>query len=151
MHEVLNAQTWLKSYGVSTDVWSVTSYNELRRDAQGSERWNRLHPTEPPRTPYIAQALTGEHGVFIAASDYMSLLPRGISEWVPGGLVSLGTDGYGLSESRAALRDHFEVDARHIATATLHRLFTRGDINADTMKKAYTDFKIDPEKPNPHQ
>ena len=149
MYEVLIAQEMLEEYGVSTDVWSVTSYNELRRDIQACERWSRFHPTEKPRRPYVAEALENEEGVFVAASDYMSLLPKGISEWVPGGLVSLGTDGYGLSEARGALRDHFEVDARHIVAAALHRLFVTGEIPAQVVEQAYRDLKIDASKSDP--
>ena len=149
MYQVLEAQGLLASYGVSADVWSVTSYTELRRGALACERWNRLHPAEPPRQPYVCEALEGEAGVFVAASDYMSLLPQGIAQWVPGGLVALGTDGYGLSESRASLRDHFEVDARHITVATLHQLLLRGEVDLQLVERGFAELGIDPGKPTP--
>ncbi|MEM7252876.1 MAG: pyruvate dehydrogenase (acetyl-transferring), homodimeric type [Pseudomonadota bacterium] len=145
--EVMAAQALLAELGVSADIWSVTSYNELRRDALDCERWNRMHPTQTPKESYLERTLNDEDGVFVAASDYMSLLPQGISAWVPGGLTALGTDGYGLSESREALRDHFEVDARHIAAATLHRLFREKRVSAKLVKEAYKKLDINADKP----
>ena len=146
MYQVVEAQALLEQYGVSADVWSATSYSELSRDALACERWNRLHPSRRPRRPYVESLLAKERGAFVAASDYMAVLPQSISQWVPGGLVCLGTDGYGLSESRARLRDHFEVDARYITVATLHRLFTMGEISAKEVKRAFKELDIDPEK-----
>src|SRR5207248_2554135 len=110
VHEVLKAQEMLaEKYNIAADVWSVTSYKELYRDGNEAERWNMLHPSEKPRVPYIAQCLDGA-SVFVAASDYVKALSDSISQWLPGHLISLGTDGFGRSESRAALRDFFEVD-----------------------------------------
>jgi len=152
MYEVLKAQAILeKDYDVSADVWSVTSYKELYRDANDAERWNMLHPGETPQVPYVTQVLkeAGANGLFVAASDYMKVLPESISQWIPGTLVSLGTDGYGRSESRASLRDFFEVDAKHIVLATLSALAREGKIKADVVKKAIKDLGINPEKPNP--
>ena len=149
MIEVLQAQKMLSEYQVSADVWSITSYNELRRDALAVERWNRLHPDAAPRESYISQQFKDQDGVFIAASDYMKILPQSIATWVPGGLTCLGTDGYGLSETRAALRDHFEVDARHITLATLHRLVHIGALDTAVATQAIQDLSLNPYKRDP--
>ncbi len=150
MNQVIEAQKILEEqYNVSADVWSVTSYNEIRREALHVERWNTLHPLEIPRVPYITQSLAHEDGVFVAASDYMKTLPDSISRWVPRPLVSLGTDGFGRSESRKALRDFFEVDARHIVYATLGSLYRDKKIKADVLTKAAQDLQINPDKLNP--
>ena len=150
MFEVLKAQQILEEkYGVGTDVWSVTSYKNLYRDGNDTERWNMLHPGQEPKVPYVTRTLKDAPGVFIAASDYMKVLPESIAQWVPGRLVSLGTDGFGRSESRAALRDFFEVDAKHIVLATLSALARENKVTLDTVKQAVKDLGINPEKPNP--
>ncbi len=150
MNEVLKAQEMLeRDYGVSADVWSVTSYKELRREALESERWNRLNPTKKAKVPYIQKALDGTKGVFVAASDYMKVLPDSIREWVPGRLISLGTDGFGRSESRKALRDFFEVDARYVTLATLHGLALEGKIEAKVVDEARKKMGIQSNKPDP--
>ncbi len=149
MNEVLKAQEMLEKYKVSADVWSVTSYGELRRDGLAAERWNRLHPGSKPRVPYVTKCLAGEEGVVVAASDYMKVLPDGLYKWVPQGIESLGTDGFGRSESREALRDHFEVDARHIVFATLSALARAGKIKIDVVKAAMKELKIAPHKQDP--
>jgi pyruvate dehydrogenase E1 component len=149
MNEVLKAQAMLEKYKVSADVWSVTSYGELRRDGLAAERWNRLHPGSKPRLPYVTKCLAGEEGVVVAASDYMKVLPDGLYKWVPQGIESLGTDGFGRSESREALRDHFEVDARHIVFATLSALARAGKIKIDVVKAAMKELKIAPHKQDP--
>jgi len=150
MFEVLKAQQILEEkFGVGADVWSVTSYKELYRDANDSERWNMLHPGEPAKVPYVTQTLKDAQGPFIAASDYMKVLPESISKWVPGQLVSLGTDGFGRSESRAALRDFFEVDAKHIVLATLVALAREKKVSTDVVKRAISELEINPEKANP--
>ncbi|MGC2534015.1 MAG: pyruvate dehydrogenase (acetyl-transferring), homodimeric type, partial [Candidatus Sulfotelmatobacter sp.] len=150
MYEVLKAQTILKEkYGVAADVWSVTSYKELYRNANDCERWNMLHPGEAPRVPYVTQTLKDAPGPFIAASDYMKVLPESLAKWVPGQLVSLGTDGFGRSENRVALRDFFEVDAKHIVLATLGALAREKKIGLDVVKQAVHDLGIDAEKLNP--
>jgi pyruvate dehydrogenase E1 component len=150
MYEVLKAQTILQEkYGVATDVWSVTSYKELYRDANDCERWNLLHPGDAVKVPFVTQTLKDAPGPFIAASDYMKVLPESLAKWVPGQLVSLGTDGFGRSENRAALRDFFEVDAKHIVLATLGALAREKKIGIDVMKKAIHDLEINPEKLNP--
>jgi pyruvate dehydrogenase E1 component len=147
---VLKAQTILKEkYGVAADVWSVTSYKELYRDANDCERWNMLHPGESPRVPFVTETLKDAPGPFVAASDYMKVLPESLSKWVPGQLVALGTDGFGRSENRAALRDFFEVDAKHIVLATIGALAREQKISLEAAKQAVIDLGIDAEKPNP--
>jgi pyruvate dehydrogenase E1 component len=150
LNEALRAQQILeKNYGVAADVWSVTSYKCLYTDAIETERWNRLHPDETPRVPYLAQCLQDEHGVFVAASDYLKVLPAMISKWLPRRIASLGTDGFGRSEGRESLRDFFEVDARFIAVATLHELAQDGLVGEATVQNAIKDLSINADKPNP--
>ena len=150
LNEVVKAQQILaERYGVAADVWSVTSYKELRRDALACERWNRLNPGEKPRVPYVAEAFAKAPGVFVAASDYVAALPDSIAKWLPGSLQSLGTDGFGRSESRAALRDFFEVDARYVVLATLQALAKEKQVPAKVVKQAVKDLNIDPQKPDP--
>lgn len=150
LNQTLQAQKILEEdYDVAADVWSVTSYNELRRDALNTERWNLLHPTSEPKVPYITQQLQDKTSVYVAASDCMKILADGIAKWVPGTLTSLGTDGFGRSDSREALRDFFEVDARHIVFATLVSLYRNKEIGAAVIQKAAQDLKINPDKMNP--
>jgi len=149
MNQVLEAQKILEEkYNVSADVWSATSYNELRREALHVERENLLGGNKA-RVPYVTQILQNEKGVFISASDYMKVLGDSIRQWVPGPYRVLGTDGFGRSESREALRDFFEVDAKHIVWATLTSLFEQKQIGDDVLSKAQGDLKIDPKKLNP--
>ncbi len=148
--EVLKAQDMLAAdFGVSADVWSATSYTQLARDANEVARWNRRHPGEAPRTSHIQRCLGSADGVIVAASDYVKALPDTLGRWLDRPVVSLGTDGFGRSESRASLRDFFEVDARHIVAATLSALAASGQIAADVPRKALRDFGIDPDRPNP--
>jgi pyruvate dehydrogenase E1 component len=150
LNEVIKAQEILeKTYKVATDVWSVTSYKELRKDALEAERWNLMHPTEKAKVPYISNVLKNEDGVFVAASDYVKALPDSIAKWFPGKLYSLGTDGFGRSEGRASLRDFFEVDAKHIVLATLYSLSIEKKIKPEVVAKALKDLKIKHNKPNP--
>jgi pyruvate dehydrogenase E1 component len=150
LNEVLKAQEMLaEDYGVAADVWSVTSYKELRRDALEAERWNLLHPGHTPRVPFVTQCLGGQGGVVVAASDFVKALPDMLAKWIPQRLVSLGTDGYGRSESRRVLRDFFEVDARFVTLAALHGLAQEGTIKPEVVKKAMKDLHIDPDKRNP--
>jgi len=150
MFEVLKAQKILEEqYGVAADVWSVTSYKELYREANDCDRWNMLHPGETPKVPFVTQSLKDAPGVFVAASDYMKVLPEMISQWVPRPLVSLGTDGFGRSENRATLRDFFEVDAKHTVLATLHALARDKQISTQVVQQAVQDLGINPEKLNP--
>ncbi len=150
LNEVLKAQEILENdYNVSADVWSVTSYKELRRDALDVERWNMLNPTKKQKVSYISQILKDEEGVFVAASDYVKALPDSIAKWIPGTLTSLGTDGFGRSESREALRDFFEVDHRHIVFATLGALAKDGMVKNEFLEKAKKQLNIKSDKPNP--
>ncbi|MCX7798583.1 MAG: pyruvate dehydrogenase (acetyl-transferring), homodimeric type [Melioribacter sp.] len=149
LNEVIKAAEILENeYKVSTDVWSVTSYKNLHLDAQEIERWNMFHPDEP-KLPYISEITKDETGVFVAASDYVQILKDALAKWLPGPLHSLGTYGYGRSDSRAALRDFFEVDAKHIVYATLYSLYKEKKIKLDTLKKAQKELGINPNKPNP--
>jgi pyruvate dehydrogenase E1 component len=150
LNEVVAAQDLLEQkYGVSADVWSVTSYKCLYTDGIETERWNRLHPSTKPRVPYVKQCLEGSQGVLVAASDYLKTLPNMISKWMPRRLATLGTDGFGRSEGRTSLREFFEVDSRFITLATLHELYTDGQLEKSVLDKAITELGINPDKPNP--
>jgi len=127
----------------------VTSYIELQRDAQSCERWNRLHPLESPRVPFLQQAMAGQQGVFIAVSDYVRALAQTISPWMPATYSVLGTDGFGLSETRAALRDYFEVSADYIVHAALVALFQEKAISKQAMLTWVAQLHIDAEKVDP--
>ena len=150
LNEALRAQATLADdYGVAADVWSVTSYTELRREALGIERWNMRHPDETPRSSFIEQQLASGSGPVIAASDYMRALPDSIARWAGDAMVSLGTDGFGRSGTREELRDFFEVDWRHIVFATLHALARAGAVDSSTVAQAMTALGIESEKPEP--
>jgi pyruvate dehydrogenase E1 component len=150
LNQVLQAQEILeKDYNVAADVWSITSYKELRNEALDVERYNMLNPDKEQKTPYITQQLEKEEGVFVASSDYVKALPDSIAKWFPRTLYSLGTDGFGRSGSRKALRDFFEVDYRHVVYATLGALVKEGKIKDTVFKKAKKDLEINPDKLNP--
>src|SRR5499425_2733559 len=150
LNEVLRAQEILEqTFGVAADVWSVTSYKALYMDGIETERWNRLHPPQKAKIPYVAQCLGDAPGAIVAATDYLKTLPNMISKWVPRRMATLGTDGFGRSEGRASLRDFFEVDAKFIALATLHELALDGKIGASVVEKAIGELGINPEKWNP--
>ncbi len=144
LNEVLRAQTILADkYKIASDVWSATSYTELRRDALAIERWNRLHPAEPAKKSYLASLLDGTTGPIIAASDYMKSVPDGLAPWIGTRLVSLGTDGFGRSDNREHLRRHFEVSAEAIVGATLSRLARDGSFKPKDAQKAMKDLGLD--------
>ena len=150
LNEVVKAQAILEKYDVAADVWSVTSYKELRKDGLDCERWNMLHPTEKPKVPYITSLFDAkEDAVFVASSDYVKTLPDSISKWLPKSVMALGTDGFGRSEGRKELRDFFEVDARYVAVAALYALSKEGKIKASVVAKAIKELEINPEKLNP--
>jgi pyruvate dehydrogenase E1 component len=150
LREVLAAAELLsKDFRIPVDVWSVTSFNELRRDALEVERWNQLHPDAEPRKCYVEKCLDGRPGPYVAATDYMKIVPDQIQRWVPGTFVSLGTDGYGRSDARKALREHFEVDRHYIAVAALKALADDGVIDQKTVAQAIKKYGIDPERPDP--
>jgi len=136
-------------FGVSADVWSATSYKTLRAEALNAQRWNMLHPAEPKRTSYLEQVLAKEQGPFVAVSDFMKLVPDQIAPWVPGGLFTLGTDGFGRSDTRAALRRFFEIDTESIVIATLYALAEKGKIKKAVVADAIKALGVDPEKPFP--
>jgi pyruvate dehydrogenase E1 component len=150
LNEALKAQATLaEKYGVQADVWSVTSYTELRRDALAADRWNLLHPAEKEKQPYILKALEGAEGPIIAASDYMKIVPDQLSPWLRERLVSLGTDGFGRSDNREYLRKHFEISPEAIVVATLSKLSREKKFDAKKAQKAFQELEINPEKIDP--
>jgi pyruvate dehydrogenase E1 component len=149
LNEAVKAQALLAKYGVAADVWSATSYNELYRDAHRVERWNLLHPGEESRVPYVTECLGGTKGVVVAASDYIKSQPDMISRWVGRPFTTLGTDGFGRSEDRASLRNFFEVDAKHIAAATLSSLAREKQIDVKVVTAAFKELGINSEKLDP--
>jgi pyruvate dehydrogenase E1 component len=146
----LQAQELLKTdWGVDADVWSVTSWNELRRDALECEQDALLHPEDEPRTPFVKQQLLSTTGPVVAVSDFMRAVPDQVSRWVPSEFTSLGTDGFGRSDTRAALRRHFHVDAESIAVAVLSELARRGDVGGDVPVKAVERYRLRDEQVTP--
>ena len=131
-------------HDVGVELWSVTSYKALREDALAVERWNRLHPTEPARTAFVTETLGEAEGPFVAVTDFMKIVPEQVARWVPGAFTALGTDGYGRSDTRAALRRHFEVDAAHLVVAVLASLG-----KAEEVAEAITTYGVDPEALDP--
>ena len=146
LQQALRAQQILEKYGVSADVWSVTSYKRLRSEAQAAKRWNMLHPTEAPRTSFLEQTVAKETGPWIAVSDNLKLVADQIAPWIPGGLMTLGCDGFGRSEVRPVLRRFFEVDAECTAIATLYKLASEGAVPKELVAQAIRDLGVDPEK-----
>jgi len=150
LREVLFAAEMLRDdFMVAADVWSVTSFNELRRDALATERWNQLHPEDEARTSYLENILVDRDGPFVAATDYMKIVPDQVQRWVPGHYVTLGTDGYGRSDGRSALRSFFEVDRHYVAVAALKALADEGVIEQAVVSQAIAKYGIDPDKPDP--
>ncbi|HLH42599.1 MAG TPA: pyruvate dehydrogenase (acetyl-transferring), homodimeric type [Bryobacteraceae bacterium] len=150
LNEALRAQQILaERYEIPTDVWSVPSYNELRREAMEVDRWNRLHPAQQPRVPYIAALMEKTEGPIVAASDYMKAVPDQLARWIGTRLISLGTDGFGRSENRQYLRKHFEISAEAIAQATLSALARGGAIDVHRAEAAIAELGFDPEKKDP--
>jgi pyruvate dehydrogenase E1 component len=151
MQEVLRAQDLLaEHHDVAADVWSATSYQQLRIEALETERWNRLHPEEPRRQPFVTEQLESKEGPVIAASDSIKATADQIARWVPTRFLPLGTDGFGRSDSREQLRRHFEVDAEHIAVAVLSALADSGDAKPEEVTEAITRYEIDPERTSPY-
>ncbi|MCX7701218.1 MAG: pyruvate dehydrogenase (acetyl-transferring), homodimeric type, partial [Gemmataceae bacterium] len=150
LNEVLRAQTLLaERYGVGSTVYSVTSYQQLRRDAMECERHNRLHPESTPRVAYVQEMLGGRTTPIIASSDYMRAVPEAIGPYLNGRLLALGTDGFGRSETRKALRRFFEIDAECIAVSALYALSQRGQVEAKIVGQAIRNLGIDPDRPAP--
>jgi len=150
LREVLAAaETLEQDYGVAADVWSVTSFSELRRDGIDCDRWNMLHPKEPPRSSFVHRCVAGLQGPFIAATDYMRIVADQIRPWIPGRYLVLGTDGYGRSDSRAALREFFEVDHRYVTLAALKALADEGQLAPGVVAEAVEKLGIPADRPNP--
>jgi pyruvate dehydrogenase E1 component len=150
LREVIAAADLLmEDFGIPTDIWSVTSFNELRREALEVERWNQLHPTEKQRKCYVQKCFADRPGPYIAATDYMKIVADQVQRWVPGRFISLGTDGYGRSDARKALRQHFEVDKRFIAVTALKALADDGVLDQKTVAQAIEKYGIDPDRPDP--
>ncbi len=151
IREALKAQAILAdTYGISADVWGATNYKQLRTDALKAQRWNMLHPTQTPQKSYLENILSSEFGTFIAVSDNMKIISDQINPWVPDGLFSLGTDGFGRSETRENLRRFFEVDAESTVVACLYKLSLKGLYDSNKVEKAIKELNIDPEKKGPH-
>jgi pyruvate dehydrogenase E1 component len=150
LREAMRAQEILaERYGVAAELWSAPSYKELRRDALEAERWNMLHPEQEPRKPYVAGLFEGDDNPIVAVTDYMKLVPDQIAPWLPGKLYALGTDGFGRSETREAIRRFFEVDAECVVIAALHQLAKWGRIDRSVVTRAIGELGVDPEKLDP--
>jgi pyruvate dehydrogenase E1 component len=150
LREVIAAADLLREdWGVESDIWSATSFNELKREALDCERWNLLHPEAPPRVPYVAQCLEGKDGPFIAATDYLKNYADQIRSCIPGYYLVLGTDGFGRSDTRAMLRRHFEVDRYYVTVAALKALADEDQIPLAKVSEAIAKYGLDPDKPNP--
>jgi pyruvate dehydrogenase E1 component len=142
-------QLLAERHDVAAELWSVTSYKGMRDEALACERWNRLHPTDAPRTPYVTEALSAAEGPFVAVTDFMKIVPEQVARWVPGRFTALGTDGYGRSDTRAALRRHFEVDAAHLVVAVLHSLASEGGAKPEEVVDAIAAYGIDADALDP--
>jgi pyruvate dehydrogenase E1 component len=148
--QALEAQRLLaEHHNVGADVWSVPGWKQLRDDALDCERWNRLHPAEPPRTPFVTEQLADSEGPIVAVTDWVRNVPDSIARFVPQPYIVLGTDGYGFSDIRPALRRHFEVDAAHVAVGVLDGLAQTGDVKAEAVADAIARYEIDAEAPDP--
>jgi len=148
LNEVIKAGELLeKDYGVSADIWSITSYKELYMNGIETDRWNTLNADKKARKTFIEENLENTDGVYIAASDYVKALPESVDKWFPKKLYSLGTDGFGRSDGRAALRDFFEVDHRYIVISALKALLDEKKIKAEEYKTARKKLKLSPDKP----
>jgi pyruvate dehydrogenase E1 component len=146
----LSAQRQLaEHYGVGAELWSATSYKALREEALAAERYNRLHPGGPPRTPFVTGALANAEGPVVAVTDFMKAVPDQVARWVPGHFTTLGTDGFGRSDTRRALRRHFETDAAHIVVAALDGLRHLGEAKTEEVEDAIHRYGIDPDGPAP--
>lgn len=150
LQQVLEAAELLATnFGVAADVWSVTSFSEMRKDGMACDRWNLLHPEEEPRIPFITEKLAEAAGPVVAATDYIRAYPDLVRNWIPHRYRVVGTDGFGRSDTRAALRDFFEVDARYIALTALYALVEEGELERSALSNAIAQFQINPEKPDP--
>jgi pyruvate dehydrogenase E1 component len=152
LREALKAQDLLaEKYDVAADVWSATSYQQLRHDALDCDRWNRLHPAEPARVPFVTRQLEPTSGPVVAATDYMKAVPDMVARWIPRRFTALGTDGFGRSDTREALRHHFEVDAANIVVAVLSGLCRDGQLPAGVVEQAMRELGVNPEATEPRE
>ncbi len=151
LNEVIKAATMLEEYGIAADVWSVTSYKSLYYDAIETARTNRLNPSTKAKLPYVAQCLNATEGAIVASSDYMKVLPDAVSGYLNRPIHTLGTDGFGRSETREALRDFFEVDAKNVVVAALSALRAEGKVNVNTISEAIKKLGLDPKREQPHK
>jgi pyruvate dehydrogenase E1 component len=150
LQEALRAQAMLaEKFDVAAAVWSATSFQQLRNDALDADRWNRLHPDGERRVPYVTECLAPSEGPVVAATDYLKALPDLVSRWIERPYTVLGTDGFGRSDTREALRTHFEVNAEHIAYAALYGLCLDGASTPDELRHAIGELGIDPDRVNP--
>ena len=139
----------LEHYGVGAELFSATNYKLLREEALEVERWNRLHPGEEPRVPYVTASLEKAEGPIVAVTDFMKMVPDQVARWVPGTFITLGTDGFGRSDTREALRRFFEVDTGHVVVAVLSGLVEQGRLDASAVMDAIDRYDIDPEVGDP--
>ncbi len=152
LREAIKAAEILESdYGIGCDIWSAPGINELRRDGENCDRWNMLHPTQPRQVPHIETCLQGHEGPVVCATDYIKLHADSLRPYVPRQFVALGTDGFGRSDTRAALREHFEVNTKYIIIAALRALQVEGKVDDNTVAAAFSAYGIDADKPNPVQ
>lgn len=150
MLAALDAQVMLADeFDVAADVWSATSYKVLRDEAMTVERHNRLHPTDAPQVPYVTECLGDVEGPIVAVTDFVKAVPDQIARFLPTPFVSLGTDGFGYSDTRVALRRHFEVDAAHLVVAVLEALARQGEIKRERVAEAISRYDLDPDRPDP--
>jgi len=150
LREVIAAADLLEQdFGVTADIWSCPSFNELRRDGMATERWNLLHPSQTPRKSYVEQCLAGRNGPVIASTDYMRAFAEQIRPYVPTRFVCLGTDGFGRSDYRKALRKFFEVDRHYVAVAALKALADDNGLPTKKVEEAIAKYGIDAERPPP--
>jgi pyruvate dehydrogenase E1 component len=150
LQQVIEAQELLAArFGVAAEVYSATSFQQLRRDADAAERWNRMHPEQKPRIPYVSQVLGTDGGPIIVATDWMRQLPDLVTRWLPEPYLVLGTDGFGRSDTREALRDYFGIDAAHIAATALSGLARTGSFDPKAVAEAIRELGVDPDATDP--
>ena len=149
MQQILKAEKMLNELGIKSEIWSATSFGGLRRDADECERWNLLNPSKKPKIPYISKVIGNAEMITIVATDHVKALPDMIKNWVPGKYVTLGTDGFGRSDTRENLRKFFEIDADHIVAATISTMLTEGKITKAKGESALKKLNINPDAPNP--
>ena len=138
-----------EQWDVGVELWSATSYKALREEALGTERWNRMHPSQPPRLPLVNRMLADAEGPIVAVTDFMKAVPEQVARFVDRPFIPLGTDGFGRSDTRESLRRHFEVDAPNVVVAVLAALAATGDVKPETVRDAIAHYDLDPEAIDP--